>query len=1257
MEDPSTTSLQSQLHQKRQYSTNFDCYNHNIVKRRLAEHGIASPSLNEAEANDIDTPVDLISHSQDTVVIQPDHHQISSRLHNVVLPQSCFLGSGGEGAAALPRIKDQGQQVTLENPSKLAQQPPYECTPRSPYYLPTTSSSNMEAAAKAIDSSSIKQVSGTTLHDSRLQVPSKFSQSPSCVTRLHRALSSHNLFPVGNEQHSMIDKGVSCGYFQEAQIQRQSPMKNFVFTQQQCSFGESRCNDANANDNIDNNDEGNNITSNNNNSNSSDTTNINTNSNTSREGNNNVGINSSSESNEDGDNGDNNHNVSTVAVPSKPSSQTLVEKLQEIYKNIVKQETELQERCSQLTTSQTTDLKNLWVIYKLNAELIDNYFTFITTALLPTQPKADLLIGQEIIEVYRIERRLWLYGTITFLDVLKNFSNFMDPEVCCQFIVYVFISISNILGNIPPTFSVIWLERLGDLSRMAIALYPSGFIDWKLSAEHWYQEALKYNFGHGKLYYHMSTVQQNTLAAFVNLGKSVFCRDTFIPSQQYMQLVIDNIYQRAFAERNSGHHRYSHIVEYLKHTEVMLLPSFLENVESQGVVLAFFDQKFGATGSANFFDPSLIFVQDCERLKHFFRHASLYAESHILQLVGFGDPRNPFALLFELPKCIKERKERKEKRKSKSTASNQSDMSIDDTFLGDPVQFFETLNSTKTAYRFSQDLNIWKESLNYVNKTSMRCSMVVLRKFLNSSLLTALPHLLPWAYFLVAVGLRLDAIRNEDSKRFWIVFIRQIFPWESITNFLNVLLLYINDQKPTKFPIDEYMANYINMPLPELLEYFCENEDLPEVWNCWGTLWFDVINSKHVSNLVDIHSTGVKDHMFLDAPVDGISFDHSDESGEKFWKRCVRVILLFRGIAYQFPFGFTEFNGSDDWKSLVFKFNEPPAEWKEQYLGSFSKEYGEFESISFVNTDLQSPPHKGMVLGTDIRTLQGYKQLVPDYLCFNKNGDLITGSLYTSGMSEGGSGVPNDSEDFGSTKRLLENELLVTSERRDYNNLLDKEETPIIDEFLKWRYSSTNSRWEQCLPRGDLQYFTDTHVTYFVLDATTWLRHFGHVYKLATSNLLKFAICLTTFQELRFLRKSKDESVLEAATRAVITVRQLYYERKLLPLRFTGNVAGHLEEHLEIEEQMTWRSHVDEFVIEAIDKAQSKFNQLNKDAKASGRESITTIDDGKFNFIALVTDDINMRNKARAQSIRAFSTKFMFAICHEIGLSKKVCTD
>ncbi|CAR23093.1 PIN domain-containing protein [Lachancea thermotolerans CBS 6340] len=961
----------------------------------------------------------------------------------------------------------------------------------------------------------------------------------------------------------------------------------------------------------------------------------------------------------DHDNNNNNPNENTPAAgqTSSQTSQALVQKLQDIYRNIVKQEVELQERCSQLTHSQTTDLKNLWIIYKVNTELINNYVAFITTALLPSQPEQDLLIGQEIVNIYRIERRLWVHGTITFLDVLKNFSNFMDPEVCCQFITHVFISISNMLGDMPQKFATPWLERLGDLSRMAIALYPSGFIDWKLSAEHWYTQALSHIFGHGKLYYHMSTVQQNTLEAFVNLGKSVFCRDTFIPSQQYMQLVIDNIYQRAFAERNGGNQRNSLMVEYLKHSEVMLLSSFLESPELQKVVLSFFQNKFGiSSNNTDYFSHQAIFLQDGERTKYFFRHAPAFAESHILQMVGFGNPKNPFALLFELPKFLKERKERKERRKSKSSNSFTSMEAPSPT---SPIEYLESVDSPRFVYEFPTDLAIWQQSLSHINTTSIKCSAVVLQKFLHGPLVSAAAHLLPWAYFLLSLAIRIDELPSPELKDFWIALCRQVFPWNSIVNFLNMIIAFALDNAWKTSSIDNLCEQFDSVDVRTLVDHFSQNEDLPEVWKCWGALWFDVISDK--SDVVDEGATynSVQDHMFGDMPVDGICFDEDDETGSRFWKRACRLVFIFKGIAQEFNMGLTlasvplqsrrSLAAGHPLQNFCFKFEDPPVDSESYAL--ISTQMPAFENISERNLDPNAPPGQSMLEGKSLFELPGYRQLHADHTCFNKTGTLITCSLYTSGSLE--KGPIHGGDDFN-TERYSRSDELNKADNPQIKEL-DKMERMWLDTCMNPEF--IEQTYDMKFPFGDLSCNCDSGVSYFVPDATSWLRHFAHVYKLATNGVLRFAICLTTFQELRFLRKSKDESVVEAATRAVITVRQLYSEKRLLPLRFTGNVATHLEEHLEFEEQITWRSHVDEFVIEAVYKAQNKFEALNAQAKEGGHDFIPTTEEEPFHFIALVSDDTNMRLKAHAQRIRTFSSRFMFAVCNQIGLAHHACTN
>lgn len=973
----------------------------------------------------------------------------------------------------------------------------------------------------------------------------------------------------------------------------------------------------------------------------------------------------SGNSNDGGNNNNNssrNGSVPSVVVPSKRSSQALVQKLQEIYKIIVKQEIELQEKCSQLTTSQTTELKNLWTIYKINSDLINNYVTFLTTALLPSQTEQDILIGEEIVEIYRIERRLWVYGTITFLDVLKNFSNFMDPEVCCQFITHVFISISNMLGDIPPKYNIPWLQRLGDLSRMAIALYPSGFIDWKLSAEHWYMEAMKFTYSHGKLYYHMSTVQQNTLEAFVNLGKSVFCKDTFIPSQQYMQLVIDNIYQRAFVERNNGNHRNTQLIEYLKHSEVMLLPSFLESADLQQVVLVYFKSKFGCdSNDSNMFDPRKMFCQNPDSLKYFFRHAPAFAESHILQLVGFGDPKNPFALLFELPKFLKDRRDKKEKRRTKSTplTESSSTMAIDE-FEGDqtegintPTGFFENVETLRFPYQVPSSMAIWNHSLRYVNMTSLKCSMVVLQKFLQGPLVVALPHFLPWTYFIISLSLKIKGLAEPSSQEFWRELIDRIFPWNTIVSFLNVLIAYMLDNSWKYSLVDSLCEQYSQLSFEELLALFNDNEELPEVWKCWGTLWFDNICSKDQNHVESFETVGIKNHMFLDSPIDGITFDEHDESGQNFWKRACRIIFLFKGLAENFNLGVTlspmapvycrriDVNPYHILRSFSFKMRrgmEPESD-NSVDLTQLKETLELFENGSWDNIHMDAIPMLSVVEGESIFDYAGYRRLHPDYASYDKNGEFLSASLYTSWYANNnncGSNVTGGvaGEGFDGNAEAIQR----IEEMQVFNRCMEP--------------GNSNEFADDGFLRDALANCDQSSTTYFVLDTTTWLRHFGHIYKLASNGVLKFAICLTTFHELRFLRKPKDENVVEAATRAIITVRQLYSEGKILPLRFTGNVATHIEEHLEFEEKITWRSHVDEFVIEAVSKAQKKFQDMNQ-----SQQQLVQHDRRGLKFVVLVTDDSNMRKKAQDQQVRIFSTKFVFSLCNSIGLQNKVCTN
>ncbi|CCH61228.1 hypothetical protein TBLA_0E01710 [Henningerozyma blattae CBS 6284] len=1237
--------------------------------------------------------------------------------------------------------------------------------------------------------------------------------------------------------------------------------------------------------------------------------------------------------NNNNNNNSNNNNNNNQQNSIKKSNQNLIQKLQNIYKLIVSQELELQDKCNKLSTSQSTKLKYLWSIYKLNHDLINNYILFILTSLSPSQSINDQLIGKEILEIYKIERRLWIYGTITFLDILKNFANFMDPEILSQFITHVFESISNMISDLPIDFINPWYQRLGDLSRMAIALYPSNFIDWKLSSEYWYIESMKFTFSHGKLYYHISTVQQNPLEAFVNLGKSVFCFDTFIPSQRYMQLVIDNIYQRAFIERNSNssssnnagsssnpnhfmtssfakNFQQRFLIEYLKHSEVMLLPNFLENDHLKTVVLNYFTNSFGKIAiQSNLSDPSNpnlntnsgsntsisgqanieninnghnipsssnvitseslqinainlfnfrnIFKQkNSDILKYFFKNSATFAESHILQLIGFGDPKNPFALLFQLPKYLKERKT---KRKSKASNSNSnmntnttvnanissntipssdvsmkyetnsdssnptnsksslykssnsnivmsssttsfataisttnnsisSNMDVDtelqnngmedeDEMLDNlsPQDFFNNLESLKLSFFLPNSLEIWNESLKYINIISLNCSIIVLKKFLNGPLFVSLPHMLPWSYFIISLALRIESLENIESRIFWLQFIRKIFPWNSIVSYLNVIISVLLDNCYENSMITKLINNYSNKNLDELLVEFNENEyELPEVWKCYGSLWFDVIAENYQIYSRDCSKNiSMKDTKCLNYPIDGLPFDEMEENGTNFWKRSCRLIFLFKTMITRFngfggltissntsvycnrsdipnnhilrTFAFKLLPDDDNYMNNSNKNSHGPDNSSNQNTttdvmvhinqddssivvdednvmsmldsnldkldsfnsnnnaingnimnnnGSISIDNSDentiqnviindsnternidtwipFEKNSIQNTDLNCEPGLSLIENESLFEYEGYKRFIPDFSNFDKNGELISTSLYTSTIIDtinGSSSNANiintttnandeSNNDSSATAGSNQNKESSNSTTNIDNKELFLMEKEIFNKILDPDYKNIDEIW-----RGEM--FHDTSIqfsdTYFVLDATSWLRHFAHVYKLATNGILKFAICLTTFQELRFLRKSKDENVMEAATRAIITLRQLYSEKRLLPLRFTGNIATHIEEHLEFEEQITWRSHVDEFVIEAIKRAQLKRrdnrNQEDSNVTSSNNNPIINNNENNGNLnvtdmiFVLVTDDISMIKKRQEEKsdndIITFSTKFVFSLCN-----------
>ncbi|GMM36629.1 Esl2 protein [Saccharomycopsis crataegensis] len=335
---------------------------------------------------------------------------------------------------------------------------------------------------------------------------------------------------------------------------------------------------------------------------------------------------------------------------------------------IANQQLRLEHNRNLITQKHVGIQKTLVLAYANNLELLDAYYDFVLYSLRGgssatdggalssnANPKSinNIFSGYQVLQVYKISRRLWIYGIINLLENMKNLitvvmaipPNYHDlsmvggankqnknnmihleNELCVNFISHCFSLLSTLVemnnnltievdsdpntlfndltsfsGNMADTdesidnskvlstvsliadFQNWWYEKIADLSRMSIALYPSSCIDWEASAEHWYLKAISGNYGHGKTYYHLATVQQPSasidkngnssaflnmtmdqssmygsnsptnsatgndisLEALFNLGKSVFVKDCFVPTGHYLRMVLDSMFAQS----------------------------------------------------------------------------------------------------------------------------------------------------------------------------------------------------------------------------------------------------------------------------------------------------------------------------------------------------------------------------------------------------------------------------------------------------------------------------------------------------------------------------------------------------------------------------------------------------------------------------------------------------------------------------------------------------------------------------------------
>lgn len=887
--------------------------------------------------------------------------------------------------------------------------------------------------------------------------------------------------------------------------------------------------------------------------------------------------------------------------------QQLIVRLQDTYKTIIRLENTLQRKCAALNLPQRLDMTELWEIYNTDIQLLNAYYDFLLYAM------GSGKSGKQIVEVYRIPRRLWVYGIVTFLDVLKNVvSIFVEHDMCSGFISYAF----NILGGLSDLEMEAWLcEKLGDLSRMAIALYPSRFIDWKISSEYWYSTAMKTQYGFGKIYYHIATVQLDSLDALVNIGRSVFCRDTFVPTPQYMRMVIDNINQRTYIDLP--------VLDFIKLHKI-LLSNEIVNEGELNKLITFYARNLGVdNNSIGFFTrtPGVFtertiapeYSQDNDhdgKFQFWFQRSSSFALVNIFQLVGFGNSDNPFARLFGLLEALKERKERKEKKDKRKKSAN------GDQQQQQPQQQSESQHQDAEAVTdSSQDLSVegWFDLYPNLNKFAVKVAMKMMIVYLKGPLITALPLVITTLYFLVAVGESLK--KYPKSKPFFESIILTIIPVNSMIRYLNEVM----DVVRSKPQLLEQMRK-MHHENPEFLKsgflsHFSQNENLIEVWKCWGSLWFDAISLKEEYS--NAREAGISKSDLLDVPIGGALYE-SKYNNDRF----LRVALLASYIADNFNFGIKRFSNYRfgfhvDKVFRDLEFDENAREFvKNAYMDIF-KEAKSFDLVETVEID---PSCQTLHTGDLLRWFQANSEHIPQ---------IDTGHVVNYADNDADE-EDDDDDDVGDDEG---------GDDEDYEEDVDHDngtENKNRDVHITASASYTDSTLPSSIIAADTDVLVGKTITFFVLDTNMWLKHCGRLFKCLRSGLFKLAVPLVVFQELRSLRCSPDATVADAGTRAVITMRQLAAEGLLVPLKLNGTEAPTLNDISDFENNKTWMQGIDEAIINST---RLLNNNLLAIHQKQGDYSLNTV-----TLTVLITEDRNMRLKSRTKHVAAFQGKWFFDI-------------
>lgn len=1002
--------------------------------------------------------------------------------------------------------------------------------------------------------------------------------------------------------------------------------------------------------------------------------------------------------------------------------QQLATKLKETYKNIVNYEEIVQKNCmeisikinnittngsnnpmvygsqvpvlqlsSSLTShssmssriSKTSELLNdLWTAYHNNIALLDNYYDFFLTALKPTSNLNQFKTGKNIVELYKIPRRMWVYGIVGFLEVLKHIIGiFHEHEICLCFIAHCF----NIISNLTDPFFEMegwWAEKLGDLSRMAIALYYSRLIDWKISAEYWYSVAMRTMYGHGKVYYHMCTVQQDNLDALVNIGKSVICNDPFVPTQQYLRLVVENICtQRIILSLLE-----LPIIDFIKIHKVLLTIHFsTQNNEKESAstesiresqlqygidLVTRYGLTFGSDSNGyNFFTKELyhsngmayndsqhsFYLQQqqsnannsLEKVNFWFNKGPSFALANINHLVGFGDPKNPFAKIFELPEALKERKDRKDKKRKSRSASTYSESAVQSATLSDVDGHFST----------AEDLskNEWFCYLRFINKSVLELSIRIFRHYLVGPRQASTGHVIVWLYFLVAVGEAAKKYPQSEFMFYWLL--RKLLPMESLINYLNSILSIVKSNRSLHALLCSYLTDK-----PNYMKYFNENEFLPEVWKCWGTLWFDMVSFK--SDYQNLEEAGVSNYDIFDIPSSGNSSTiNQAHQGTKMQskisreneERIIRVLLLARHIADNYNFGIVRGHYKFQFDKRIYSSSDIfNSSTRQPEVYAYVEEFLLGDNRFIQNNFLEIVSGENLVDVSSINMAVEEK----DEIWFNLSRFRRGQHTVENGFELDDHMADNEEEMEGYADYEFEDEFDYDAAdpldskdflHQSHENIRQLEEGGSM--YYQEAFSANSHTMDQdsIMVEGNLGDRMDTSITYITLDTNVWLKHCGRVYTCVRNNIIKVLIPLIVFQELRLLRKSAEATISDAATRSVIIIRELYLSSGLLPLRFDGTIASDINETTEFESNANWRANIDDMILNSV----NENDEISKKLMKGMNMVITSPFKGKtlldpraskiFRYCILITDDRNMRLRAKALGLTSFQSKWLFA--------------